>query len=80
MPGTGRQFPPFVAPMLATPAPELPPDADQWTAEVKWDGMRAIAAVAGGQVRIWSRAGRDVTAAYPELAALGSTRYVERRE
>ncbi|MCW2931865.1 MAG: putative ligase [Actinomycetia bacterium] len=70
MPGTGRQFPPFVAPMLATPAPELPADADQWTAEVKWDGMRAIAAVAGGQVRIWSRAGRDVTAAYPELAAL----------
>ena len=72
MPGTGRQFPPFVAPMLATPARQLPEDADQWTAEVKWDGTRAIVAVTAGQVRIWSRAGRDVTAAYPELAALGA--------
>ena len=72
MPGTGRQFPPFVAPMLATPARQLPADAGQWTAEVKWDGTRAIVAVTGGQVRIWSRAGRDATAAYPELGVLGT--------
>jgi bifunctional non-homologous end joining protein LigD len=58
--------------MLAVPAPRLPPDADRWTAEVKWDGMRAIAAVAAGQVRLWSRTGRDVTAVYPELGVLAA--------
>jgi bifunctional non-homologous end joining protein LigD len=56
--------------MLATPVRSLPPDAGEWTAEVKWDGMRAIAAVAEGQVRLWSRTGRDVTAVYPELGVL----------
>jgi bifunctional non-homologous end joining protein LigD len=58
--------------MLATAARQLPRDADEWTAEVKWDGMRVIAAVAAGQLRLWSRAGRDVTAAYPELGALAA--------
>jgi bifunctional non-homologous end joining protein LigD len=63
-------FPPFIAPMLAASARHLPPDADQWTAEVKWDGLRAITAVSAGRVRVWSRAGRDITMAYPELGAL----------
>ena len=72
MPGTSRRLPLFIAPMLATPARHLPPDADQWTAEVKWDGMRAIAAVASGRVRLWSRTGRDITVVYPELGALGT--------
>jgi bifunctional non-homologous end joining protein LigD len=72
MPGSSREFPPFTAPMLATPAHQLPPDPEDWTAEVKWDGVRAVTAVVSGRVRVWSRAGRDITAAYPELGVLGT--------
>lgn len=72
MPGDASGFPPFIAPMLAASARQLPPDARQWTAEVKWDGLRAITAIFQGRIRIWSRAGRDITAAYPELGALAS--------
>jgi bifunctional non-homologous end joining protein LigD len=43
-----------------------------WTYEVKWDGMRALAAVTGdGGVHLTSRNGTTVTVAFPELAALG---------
>jgi bifunctional non-homologous end joining protein LigD len=60
----------FIAPMLATPAAGLPPDAAGFVAEVKWDGLRVCTAITGGRVRAWSRSGRDITAAYPELGAL----------
>src|SRR2546430_17692253 len=73
MPGqTARDNPGFIAPMLVTPAAGLPPDAAEFVAEAKWDGLRACVAVAGGRVRAWSRGGRDITAAYPELAALAA--------
>jgi bifunctional non-homologous end joining protein LigD len=60
---------PLIAPMLATPARELPEDPAQWAAEVKWDGARALAYVTDGEVTIRNRNGGDVTAAYPEIAA-----------
>lgn len=73
MPGqAGRQSPGFIAPMLAAPAAGLPPDAAEFVAEVKWDGLRACIAIAGGRVRAWSRTGRDITAAYPELGVLAA--------
>jgi bifunctional non-homologous end joining protein LigD len=73
MPGQAAgDDPGFIAPMLATAPPGLPPDADEFVAEVKWDGLRACVAVAGGRVRAWSRSGRDITAVYPELAALAA--------
>src|SRR5260370_17218607 len=62
----------FVAPMLATGVAGLPPDAAEFVAEVKWDGLRACIAVAGGRVRVWSRSGRDISAAYPELGVLAA--------
>lgn len=52
--------------MLAT-AGDLPPDDDAWAYEMKWDGVRAIALVEPGAVRLWSRSGREITASYPEL-------------
>ena len=55
--------------MLASPGP-LPAGAG-WAYEVKWDGVRALVAVEGGEVRATSRSGNDVTGGYPELAALG---------
>ena len=73
MPGQAAgDSPGFIAPMLATPAAGLPPDADEFVAEVKWDGLRACTAVENGRVRAWSRTGRDITAAYPELGALAA--------
>ena len=73
MPGQAAGGSPgFIAPMLATAAAGLPPDATEFVAEVKWDGLRACIAIAGGRVRAWSRNGRDITAAYPELGALAA--------
>jgi len=50
----------------------LPPDDTGWGYELKWDGVRVIAAVAGGQVRLTSSNGNDVTGSYPELAGLAT--------
>jgi bifunctional non-homologous end joining protein LigD len=57
--------------MLATPAgPGGPPLGPEWAYEVKWDGIRVLVDVAGGGLTIRSRTGRDITAAFPELAGL----------
>jgi bifunctional non-homologous end joining protein LigD len=65
--------------MLAT-AGSLPPDDGGWAYEMKWDGVRAIAFVERGAVRLWSRTGREITHSYPELqelaAAAGAARAV----
>src|SRR6185437_14156280 len=34
---------------------EYPPEGEQWLHEVKWDGYRILAAIADGEVRLWSR-------------------------
>lgn len=65
---------PALTPMLtvaATDPADLPDDGTRWAYEVKWDGVRVLAHVRDGAVRLVSRAGNEVTAAYPELAALG---------
>ena len=49
---------------------ELPERDAEWGFEVKWDGVRTIALVEEGRVRLLSRRGRDVSVAYPELAGL----------
>ena len=50
---------------------ELPEDDDGWAYEMKWDGVRAVAYVDGGRVRLMSRNDLDITRSYPELAGLG---------
>jgi bifunctional non-homologous end joining protein LigD len=67
-PGAG--FPSRVPPMLAVPVTELPEPEPAWAAEFKWDGVRAVAYLSGGRLRLLSRSGRDMTPAYPELADL----------
>ena len=57
--------------MLAVPAAEIPEPEAAWGAEFKWDGVRAVAYVSAGELRLLSRSGRDMTRAYPELAELG---------
>jgi bifunctional non-homologous end joining protein LigD len=58
--------------MLATAARDLPVGSG-WAYEFKWDGVRVLADVKEGRVRLTSRAGNDVTAAYPEVVALAAT-------
>jgi bifunctional non-homologous end joining protein LigD len=45
---------------------------DEWAFEMKWDGIRAIATVLGGEVTYATRNGIDVTSTYPDLAELAS--------
>ncbi len=54
--------------MLASMAEE-PFSKEGWVFEPKFDGIRAIAYVTGGTVKILSRRGLDLTTRYPELAA-----------
>ncbi|MFQ1002974.1 non-homologous end-joining DNA ligase [Modestobacter sp. SSW1-42] len=59
-----------LAPMLAAIG-ELPPaDDPRWGYEFKWDGVRALAHVRAGRLRLRARSGNDVTATYPELGPL----------
>jgi bifunctional non-homologous end joining protein LigD len=57
--------------MLATSG-TLPVNDDGWAYEMKWDGIRALAFVSGGKIRLTSRTGRDITFVYPELAELAA--------
>jgi bifunctional non-homologous end joining protein LigD len=59
--------------MILSSAKEPPPRDDEWAFEIKWDGMRALIAVAAdGAYRVFSRHGVDHTASFPELGALAS--------
>jgi len=56
-------------PMLASRGTSVPSGPD-WVHEVKWDGMRVLAEVRNGAVRLFSRNENDVTVSFPELAGL----------
>ncbi|WP_028048476.1 non-homologous end-joining DNA ligase [Cellulomonas sp. URHD0024] len=62
--------PALVRPMLAVPG-DLPEDDEGWAYEMKWDGVRAVAYVDGGRVRLMSRNDLDITRSYPEVARMG---------
>jgi bifunctional non-homologous end joining protein LigD len=66
---TAEEMPVFIEPMLAKLS-TLPAEESDWAFEVKWDGVRVIARSQPGRIRLLSRNGNDVTAAYPELRAL----------
>ena len=68
--GRQRALPRSIEPMLAALGGQ-PFDSPSHIFEVKWDGVRALAFIEGGAVRIQDRYLRDVTALYPELQALG---------
>jgi bifunctional non-homologous end joining protein LigD len=54
--------------MLATPG-DLPV-GPEWVYEVEWDGLRVLAEVADGRLRLVTPDGQDVTPCFPELAEL----------
>ena len=59
-------FRPF---MLAHPLEELRVSLDDYAAEWKWDGIRVQIVRAGGETRLYSRAGDDISRSFPEVAA-----------
>jgi DNA ligase D-like protein (predicted ligase)/DNA ligase D-like protein (predicted 3'-phosphoesterase) len=66
--GSKLPLPEFVAPQLAT-LQTTAPDGDQWLHEIKYDGYRIIAAVAGTSVKLYTRSGQDWTHRFRPLAA-----------
>jgi bifunctional non-homologous end joining protein LigD len=62
-------LPERIVPMLAR-AGDLPSPERGWSFEVKWDGVRAIAYVQPGRLRLESRNLNEITAAYPEIRGL----------
>lgn len=58
-------FRPF---MLAHPLEETAVDLADYAAEWKWDGIRVQVVHAGGETRLYSRAGDDITRSFPEVA------------
>ena len=59
---------PRLLPMLAVPA--APFDSSEFSFEIKWNGIRALAAVETAGWRLWGRERADYTARYPELEVL----------
>jgi ATP-dependent DNA ligase len=61
-------FLPLLLPMLALPA--TPFDSSDFSFEIKWNGIRALAAVETAGWRLWGRERADYGARYPELEVL----------
>ena len=62
------------APQVALATLAENPSADpEWIYEIKWDGIRTIARVKDGEVKLWSRAKREITGEFPELQALANS-------
>jgi DNA ligase D-like protein (predicted ligase) len=63
------KLPATLKPMLARLI-RSPFDSASHIFELKWDGVRALAFVEGGRVRLQSRNLRDISAEFPELAGM----------
>jgi bifunctional non-homologous end joining protein LigD len=59
-------LPKFRPPQLATLVDEVP-NGDNWVFELKYDGYRAVAALAGPEVRVYTRTGKDWTDTFHRL-------------
>ena len=64
-------LPASLAPMLALPGSPPAGRLAEWAVEMKWDGVRALAFIERGRLRLVSRTGKDISATYPDLAGLG---------
>jgi len=69
MPTTNSNLPPSIKPMLGQLV-RNPFDSSKHLFELKWDGMRGLAFVEGGELRLLSRNGRNVTTQFPELGEI----------
>jgi bifunctional non-homologous end joining protein LigD len=65
---TASAMPRGIKPELATLASTVPA-GDKWIHEIKFDGYRIIAYIGDGHVRLMTRAGKDWTERFPDLAS-----------
>jgi DNA ligase-1 len=65
---TPRNVPVFRPFMLAHPLEDERVSLADYAAEWKWDGIRVQIVGVGGQTRLYSRAGDDITRSFPEVA------------
>jgi DNA ligase 1 len=65
---TAQDVPVFRPFMLAHPLEDLRVSLDDYAAEWKWDGIRVQIVRAGGETRLYSRAGDDISRSFPEVA------------
>ncbi|HYU26150.1 MAG TPA: DNA ligase D [Thermoanaerobaculia bacterium] len=55
-------------PMLATLTTAPPRDEKEWIYELKYDGFRAVTAISGGELAMWSRNEIDLAPRFPKVA------------
>ncbi|KIQ10965.1 ATP-dependent DNA ligase [Rhodococcus sp. MEB064] len=65
-------LPKHLRPMLASPGDLAGLDADEWSFEGKWDGVRVVATIDHGDIVLESRTGQDLTRRYAGIAALAA--------
>ena len=65
---TSRDIPVFRPFMLAHPLDDLRLDLNDYAAEWKWDGIRIQLVHAGGETRLFSRTGDDISQSFPDVA------------
>jgi DNA ligase 1 len=73
---SARDLPVFRPFMLAHALEETKLSLDDYAAEWKWDGIRVQLVYAGGQTRLYSRTGDDISGSFPDVAAAFATRGV----
>jgi DNA ligase-1 len=66
---TAKDVPVFRPFMLAHPLEETRISLDDYAAEWKWDGIRIQLVHAGGDTRLYSRTGDDISGSFPDIAA-----------
>jgi len=64
-------LPAGLTPMFAATGDSPGHHREEWGVEMKWDGVRALAFIENGRLRLGSRTDKDITASYPELAGMG---------
>ena len=70
---TAKNIPVFRPFMLAHPIEDARVSLDDYAAEWKWDGIRIQLVHAGGDTRLYSRTGDDISGSFPDVAAAFAT-------
>src|SRR6476659_4643508 len=73
---TARDVPVFRPFMLAHPLDNTKVSLDDYAAEWKWDGIRVQLVHAGGETRLFSRTGDDISGSFPDIAEAFRTKGV----
>ncbi|MBY6539328.1 ATP-dependent DNA ligase [Rhodococcus sp. BP-349] len=69
---TRTELPQHLRPMLASAGTLSGLDADEWSFEGKWDGVRIVATLDHGDVVLESRTGQNLTRRYAGITALAA--------